>query len=184
MKPRRWRCPETLAAPKTRPPGSARSRRPKLLRARDDWGRPRGVAFLLPPGHPGGDAAVPAGARDRAAGARRYGTRRHAGGGRDSGSHSWFALHRNRGFGTIPTRSTRKVHGGPGQGALALRLFAVRRRPAHLHRGGVRHDRGCGNPGILVDASALRRLPGGQPKPVARVTLRPAGGMPLLISAR
>jgi cytochrome P450 len=41
----------------------------------------------------------------------------------------------------------------------------------------------------VILASLVRRfrfapLPGHKPKPVARVTLRPAGGMPLLISAR
>jgi predicted small lipoprotein YifL len=102
---------------------------------------------LLPPSDPGSDAAVPAGTRHRAAGARRDGTRRDTDCGRRARSHSGIRSASQRAaLGQSQCLRSGMLHRRPGQGALALRFFAVWRRPAHLHRGRIRHHRGRGGP--------------------------------------
>jgi len=62
--------------------------------------------------------------------------------------------------------------------------FEPPRRPARLHRGKLRDHRGGGDLGRNGARLPLSAVSAQKPKPVARVTLPPAGGMPLLIIPR
>ena len=133
-------------------------------------------------GAQGIDAPVSAGADDEPPGGRRHAARRprrsRAG---TSVVMPIYAIHRHARRWEDPDAFDPDALRAGARGAdPALPVHAVRRRPAHLHRHGVRDDRGHRDARDAAAARALRaRSQGHEPVPVARVTLHPGGGMPL-----
>ncbi|MEJ0067391.1 MAG: cytochrome P450 [Caulobacteraceae bacterium] len=96
---------------------------------------------------------------------------------------SWI-LHRHRSLWEDPNRSTRiascpsAVSGGPGS------PICRRRRTARLHRADAGHERGRPDPATLAQRFRLRMVPGHQVAIQHRITIRPRGGLPMLIARR
>jgi hypothetical protein len=152
---------------------------------RTDFACARRDAFPLPASHPGGDAAVSAGAGHRAAGARRDGTLRRADRGRRACSHSGVRSASQRAaLGQFQCFRPGTLHCRPGEGALALRFLPFGGGPRICIRAGFATIEAAVILATVVRSFRFAPLAGHKPKPIARVTLRPEGGMPLLISAR
>ena len=131
-----------------------------------------------PAGHQGRHAPVPAGARHEPPGGRGYFARGAPDHGRNLHRHSDLcACTATNRAGATPSMFD-PTRFAPEQEAsdLPLPVHAVRRGPAHLHRHGLRHDRGhrhAGDDAAVGRASSSRAER--DPMPIARVTLVPEG---------
>ena len=96
-----------------------------------------------------------------------------------------WLLHRKPSLWDEPDRfDARAIFGGARRGAAALRLHSVRRRPAYLHRRGVRHVRGILILATIAQRYRLRLKPGHPVEPQGLITLRPRYGLPMILERR